>query len=128
VFRTAAHFLAISAGFLAWCAGAWLFAASTLFAVFAEKVKPHSAHSNCWAFALNKVWRHGGYLLTRTADGVKFLGVLPVPHVAWVKTLGAETELQFFKPVARKSARWMPWFAVYYKGVISTKERAHNAH
>ena len=126
--RTATHILLITLGFLAWCVGAWTFAISTLFAVLAEKVKPNSAHSNCWAFALDRWWRHGGYLLTRSADGVKFLGFFPVPHVAWVSTLGTDTELEYFKPIARKSSIWMPWYVLYYSGVISTKERAHNAH
>jgi hypothetical protein len=124
--RTVGHFLCVAFGFVVWCVGSWLYASAAGFAVLAEKCKPNSTHNNCWSFALDRWARLGGYLLVREADGQRFLGFMMVPHVAWVKHLGHDIDLEHFAPIRRKRGWWMPWHVIYYRGRVSHGERNHD--
>jgi hypothetical protein len=125
--RVVIHVLLAAVGFGTWCAAMWLMAATTALAVLGDKVLPNATHGNCWTFALPRWHIHGGYLLVRNADGQRFLGFLPVPHVAWVKHLGNEALLEQFDPITRHYSWWMPWFTIYYAGRIKKTERQHDS-
>ena len=126
--RKLVHIVLASVGFVFWCAAMWLMAFTTWIAVLADKVLPDATHGNCWTYALPRWYLHGGYLLVRNADGQRFLGFLPVPHVAWVSHLGDASLLEQFDPVRRQHSFWMPWHTIYYRGRVKTTERQHDSH
>lgn len=125
--RRILHALAIWIGFIAWAPAMCLLVISAVCARLADRAIPHSPNQNCWSYALAKWTKRGGYLLIRDADGQRFLGKFPVPHVAWVSHVGEDTKMRFFVPTKRKTARWMPWYVVYYGGRILTREKPHDA-
>ena len=125
--RTIAHAICVWLGFLLWAPAMALIAATAGLAILADRARPHARDGNCWSYALQKYAKHGGYLLVRAADGQQFLGLFQVPHVAWVSHLSDDNNMRFFVPERRKSARFVPWYVVYYSGRILTRERSHDA-
>jgi hypothetical protein len=126
VIRSVIHAMLVILGFIPWAIAITLMAVTTGLALLADRARPHARAGNCWSYALQKWAKHDGYLIVRAADGQRFLGLFPVPHVAWVRHLGDENEMRFFVPERRKTARWVPWYVVYYSGRILTRERSHD--
>jgi hypothetical protein len=127
VIRRTLHVLAIALGFIAWAPAMCLMVLSTGCAMLAARILPHAREGNCWSYALDKWARHGGYLLVRNADGQRFLGKFPVPHVEWVKHWGIDNDVRYFVPTRRKSSSWVPWYTIYYSGRIWRREKPHDA-
>ncbi len=96
-------------------------------AIFAKKVHPAATVGNCWTHALPNWWAHGGYLAMRSADGQKFIGVFPVMHVIWIKSLPRKTSLEQYVPIKRQTSNILPWYTIGYKGVVRKVEAPHNA-
>jgi hypothetical protein len=125
--RRILHIALVVAGFVPWALAMTLMAVSTGFALLAARAMPSARAGNCWSYVLPKWAKHGGYMLVRAADGQRFLGLFLVPHVAWVQHLADDNEMKFFVPERRKSARWVPWYVVYYSGRILRREKSHDA-
>jgi hypothetical protein len=121
--RRALHLFFVLLGFMPWAIAMCLMVLSTGCAMLAARALPHAREGNCWSYALDKWARHGGYLLVRAADGQRFLGRFPVPHVEWVK----HNDVRYFVPSRRKTTSWVPWYTVYYSGRIWRRERPHDA-
>ena len=105
----------------------WMMTITTAIVILADKALPNATSGNCWTYALPKWYRHGGYLLVRNADIVRFLWIFPVPHVAWVKHLGSDVVVEQFDPVKRKLSKFFPWFTIYYEGKVKLRESNHDA-
>ena len=125
--RDVIHKALVTIGFCFWCVAMWMMTITTLFAIIGERVKPDATDGNCWSYALPKYHKHGGYLLVRAADRVKFLGYFQIPHVSWVRHLGSNSDLMYLDPLNREVGKWMPWHTIYYKGRVKTRETMHDA-
>lgn len=130
LWKTVAIVILFILGFIAWFVGVVFFGITTVFAVIGrtlEHTDPSIAKwGNCWTFALPRFYSHGGYLLIRAADKIRFLWFLKVPHVAWVKVLPKQgLVIESFDPVARKKAFVFPWFVIWYHGRIKRVEADH---
>jgi hypothetical protein len=90
-------------------------------ALLGHRLLPHARVGNCWTFALPRWRARGGYLLVRDSSE-RFLGVLPIPHVAWVEHLGDDTILQQTVPLHRHK-RWWRSFRFPYRVVRSEAAR-----
>lgn len=126
--RAAIHFILTMLCAVVWGIGNVFYAMAVLFAVAADLIVPSSKFGNCWTYALPRWWRHGGYLLVRSADGVKFMNFFPVPHVLWVRKLPRRgVDLQQFVPVDRKPAKWFPLYTTYFNGELRSVEAPHTS-
>lgn len=117
------HSTLLVLGFLAWFLGVLLVALSAGLAVLGERVLPSLMYGNCWTYVMTKYW-HGGYLIVRRADDVRFLGRFQIPHVIWCQSLPTGMEVQHFVPTGvRSKAKWLPWRTIWYEGEVRRRER-----
>lgn len=120
--RSTLHFCFCMLAIPFWTLGITFLAMAMLPALVAHKIHPRSSVSNCWIYACPRWFHRGGYFVIRAAKGVSFLSVLSVPHVAWMPNTPPDGTLKHFSPVNRKSNRWFPLFAGYFRGVVTDIE------
>lgn len=123
-----AHFTLAIMGLLIWGIGNILYSLCIGLAMVGDWIYPDSTLGNCWAFALARWWKHGGYIVIRKSDKNGFLGFLPLPHILWLRRMNwNNAEVEHLVPVVRKRSKWFPWYAVYFDGRISNTENPHDA-
>ena len=121
--RRIIHFILSMLGFVSWGTANVLYSFCVGLSVIAVHVCPNSEWGNCWSYVLPKWWNDGGYLVIRRAQGNMFLGFLPLPHVIWARKLTLDrNDVEHFSPVQRKHTKWLPWYAVYFRGRITHGE------
>lgn len=73
--------------------------------------------SNCLFFALNKWFKHGGYIAIRRSRYHSF-----IPHIIWIKDL-KDAEIEHYTPVNPKQHLISIIFHKFlFKGQIKTKD------
>lgn len=118
------HFLLTLCALVLWGSANFLYSICFFMSILGDFLVPNSVYGNCWSFALSRWWKNGGYLLIRESEGNKFMRSLPLPHVIWVKKVKSSgVEIEHFVPEIRKRSNWFPWYAVYFKGKIITRDR-----
>lgn len=126
--RATLHFLFCLLAIPFWVSGILCLALALLPALVAHRINPRSSMSNCWIYACPRWFHRGGYFVIRAATGIKFLSVLSVPHVAWMPNTPPEGTLKHFSPVNRKTNRWFPFFAGYFRGEVTDLEHPVTIH
>lgn len=113
------------AGFLTWVVTVVFLWFTTLLAVLGKKLERPGDDliGNCWTYALPRYHEHGGWLLIRSAYGVRFLKYFKISHVAWVKELPPEgLIMEQFDPISRDHSKWLPWKTIWYHGRVLNYE------
>ena len=115
------HAAVVILAFVPWVIGCLGFGAAMALVLLADRIWPNATHGNCWSFVGPRWWRHGGYMLVRWSVE------LPVPHVAWVRTLSAGNELEQIEPIDLYSS-WLDWWLTpYFAYRVTTVEKPQNA-
>ncbi len=126
--RHALHAIVCLLAAIPWALGVMLFSCALLLTILADRIWPNATWGNCWTQAGPRWWRHGGYLLVRSADGQKVLGIGGIPHAAWVHTLpDSGIGLLQTKPKHRRKSRFLPWYTLYFELDLIKHERPHNS-
>ena len=125
--RAALHFIVTMICAAAWAFAMCFFVLVCALAMLGKLIDPDMTRGNCWLYALPLFIEKGGYLAVRAADGNRFLKVFMVPHVLYMPILHSRSIVSQYVPANRKSAFWVPWHTLIYRGRVRNVEANHNA-
>ncbi len=113
------HALVVILGLLPLILGVMLILLAGFIFVAADRIKPNSTKGNCWALALPKWLKGGGYLVIRRAYAPAGL----IPHVMWAPNLPEEMELFHTQPLIRAKKWWQVYKMPYFNFRILNREQ-----